>query len=287
MFNQTGNSSAAVVFSTQAGQYYLIKSQLNGQCLDVSKAGGDGSKVIVFKKHGKPNQLWYDHDATGTIRSKCNDLCLEIKGHLLLVKAFESGNPNQQWQRHDKLIRNRLNHNQVIEILNSTTGDVGENNLNNEKNQLWDFEYVPSAGPAPQTVFKRSDEYYIVSEKNGKVLDIIDAPKKDKKSVIPTLVVHNKQYPPPKSQLWYTDELSGFIHSALNDAVFVDLGAVNLVMATYKVHKDYQWKLDGKKIVNGAGLVLDIRGDTDKDGANLCAYKYNGQPNQHWLIIRV
>ena len=58
-------------------------------------------------------------------------------------------------------------------------------------------------------------------------------------------------------------------------------------MATYKVHKEFQWKLDGKKIVNGSGQCLDIRGDNDKDGAELCAYKYKGNANQHWLIVRV
>lgn len=68
----------------------------------------------------------------------------------------------------------------------------------------------------------RSTEFYIVSEKNGKVLDIADVPQKNKKSVICMPVTHTKLYPPPKSQLWYTDELTGFVHSALNDAVFTE-----------------------------------------------------------------
>ena len=51
--------------------------------------------------------------------------------------------------------------------------------------------------------------------------------------------------------------------------------------------KLYQWKFDGKKIVNGKDECLDIRGDINRDGAELCSYKYKGQSNQHWFMVEI
>ena len=66
----------------------MIISKLNGTCLDVSRGSKEpGTKVITYKRNNGPNQLWYDHEATGTIRAKCNDLCIEIRGILTLYKT--------------------------------------------------------------------------------------------------------------------------------------------------------------------------------------------------------
>lgn len=45
-----------------------------------------------------------------------------------------------------------------------------------------------------------------------------------------------------------------------------------------------QWVIDKKKIVNRTGQVLDIRGEKEGKGAELCAFQYKGAPNQHWRI---
>lgn len=42
--------------------------------------------------------------------------------------------------------------------------------------------------------------------------------------------------------------------------------------------------VDGKKIVNGLGECLDIKGDKTDDGASLISYKYKGSANQHWHV---
>lgn len=42
------------------------------------------------------------------------------------------------------------------------------------------------------------------------------------------------------------------------------------------------WKLDGKKLVNGPGEALDIRGEEKKDGAEVISYSYGNKSNQHW-----
>jgi len=60
---------------------YKIVSRLNGFALDVQGANTQpGSKVITYNSHGKDNQLWYDDQMTGTIRSKINGFCLDIEG---------------------------------------------------------------------------------------------------------------------------------------------------------------------------------------------------------------
>lgn len=45
-----------------------------------------------------------------------------------------------------------------------------------------------------------------------------------------------------------------------------------------------QWVTDKKKIVNRVGEVLDIRGEKEGKGAELCSYQYKGAANQHWRI---
>jgi len=64
--------------------YYHIRSRLNGLVLDVeSDNRNPGARIIMWNQ--KPgnfdNQLWYDDFATGTIRSKLNDFCLDWDGN--------------------------------------------------------------------------------------------------------------------------------------------------------------------------------------------------------------
>ena len=63
--------------------YFFIKSDLNQLVLDVD--GGNqapGTKVVPWdKKHqDNDNQLFYEDEATGTIRSKLNQYCLDVQG---------------------------------------------------------------------------------------------------------------------------------------------------------------------------------------------------------------
>ena len=61
--------------------YCLIKNKSSGLALDVSGANTrEGAKIIVWTQHGNENQTWYNDPATGTIRSKMNDYCLDLKG---------------------------------------------------------------------------------------------------------------------------------------------------------------------------------------------------------------
>lgn len=61
--------------------YCLIKNKSSGLALDVSGANTrEGAKIIVWPQHGNENQIWYSDPATGTIRSKMNDYCLDLEG---------------------------------------------------------------------------------------------------------------------------------------------------------------------------------------------------------------
>ena len=55
---------------------------MNGLVLDVKGAeGSPGTEVITWEKgEEKENQLWYEDNHKRTIRTKLNDLCLDIDG---------------------------------------------------------------------------------------------------------------------------------------------------------------------------------------------------------------
>ena len=63
------------------GQCYLIVSKLHGLVLDVE--GGNpapGTRVMPWHKNNQDNQQWYDDPATGTIRNKQSNMCLDVEG---------------------------------------------------------------------------------------------------------------------------------------------------------------------------------------------------------------
>jgi Ricin-type beta-trefoil lectin domain-like len=63
-------------------QYYLIRCRMNGLVLDIEGVNTQpGARVILWTQKGSDNnnQLWYDDPYTGTIRSKLNDFCLDIR----------------------------------------------------------------------------------------------------------------------------------------------------------------------------------------------------------------
>ena len=45
-----------------------------------------------------------------------------------------------------------------------------------------------------------------------------------------------------------------------------------------------QWRLEGNRIVNQAGEVLDIAGRTNRDGAEIISYQDDSGSNQHWRL---
>ena len=276
------------------------------------------SKVTPQEQNGQDNQVFYDDHSTGTIRIKTSNFCLDIEDEKLVVRPFQHGDPNQQWTRADPQIRNKVDSNRVIDIYgeNKDRGaTVGAYKFNGNTNQCWTFEYVGGAAPAggapaafpsqypaypgypsaaagggypaaggypsqvpqqPQNVPKR--EFYIVSEMNGKCLDIAGEDKKSGAKVI----MYEKKKKVEKNQLWYNDN-QGYIRSALNDfALFNTESGQPITMQPYADSPRFQWKFNGKKVTNKLGEVLDISRENDEDGAEVISYKDKKGKNQEW-----
>jgi hypothetical protein len=313
-----------------AHQYYKIKSQLTGFCLEAEGNGFQpNARVVPAKESGQDSQLWYDDPATGTIRNKPSNFCMDIENELLVVRPFQQGDPNQQWVRKEKHIRNRPDENMVLDIFRAKKDEganIGKYKFNGDANQSWTFENVaaPAGGgyPAPgggypaagggypaypgyptqsaggyptqapaggggypgypatgQATQQPRREFRIVSEMNGKVLDI----QAEKKEAGAKVIMYTKHSKPKKNQMWYLDN-QGFIKSSLNDMVFFN-GCVGQEL-TMQVSRDdprSQWAFEGQKIANRAGEVLDICRENDDNGAEVISYKYKNKSNQHWM----
>jgi len=283
---------------------YLIKSKLNGLVLDVMKgATSAGAHVITYTEHGKPNQLWYDDNRNGTICSKQTGFCMDLDGDTLVVRPFEKGDKNQQWERVNNSIRSRQNKDSVLDIYGekkAVGAKVGPYAFSGKPNQMWDFVMVPScpapaeaaAVPASQHVTqptypghgdnqsKGRRDFWIVNERTGRVVDIQGASTSaDAKVILYTKNMAAKE----RNQLWYLDE-HGHIRSALNDFVFHNKESGKKVkMAPHSNNPRSEWTVDGKKIVNRTGECLMVKGDDD-EGAPLCAGHYKGTPQQHWAL---
>jgi len=264
--------------------YYIIKSKLTEFVLDAQGGGKEGHKVIPYDRNDKPNQIWYDDNTTGTIRLKEGNLVMAIKDNQLIVDKYKEGNPDQQWKRHEHYILNRLDNKKAIDIYedNKEKGaKIGSWTFHGKKNQSFDFIFVGGEAPVvgAATHGGPRKEFFIVSEMNGKVLDVAGA-KKDPGAKV---CVYDKHTPNAPNQLWYIDN-SGYIRSALNDLTFVNAKAgYDLKMQVPSGDPRNQWTFHGLKVGNRAGECLDIQGASNSNGADVCSYEYKDQKNQHWI----
>jgi len=263
--------------------YYLIKTKLCDYVLDAQGGGKEGHKVITFDRHGRDNQVFYDDNMTGTIRLKEGHLVLTIKNNELVVDKYKEGNPDQQWARQDKYIRNRVDPNKVLDVMkeNKAKGaTVSCWSYHGKKNQCWDFIFV--GGEAPVTGPSQAGAgrpFYIVSELNGKVLDVAKGDTAEGAKVI----TWDKHEPATPNQLWYTDQ-QGYIRSTLNHMTFSSAKAgEDARMHPASGDPRNQWTFHGLKVGCRAGECLDISGSKDSNGASVCSYEYKNQKNQHWV----
>jgi hypothetical protein len=263
--------------------YYVIKTKLSDYVLDAEGGGKEGHRVITFDRHGQDNQVWYDDPLTGTIRLKAGNLVLAIKNNELCVEKYKEGNPDQQWVRHDQYIRNRVDPNKVLDVYegNKNKGaKIGAWSYHGNKNQSWEFIFV--GGEAPVTGASQvgaGRQFYIVSEMNGKVLDISGGSTSEGAKV----VMWDKHSPPAPNQLWYIDP-SGYIRSSLNHMTFCSGKAgEDLRMQPASGDPRNQWTFHGVKLGSRAGECLDISGGGDSNGTSVCSFAYKDQKNQHWI----
>lgn len=295
-------------YPPSGGAAYLIISQMHNLAMDIEGGNAQpGAKVACYSKHGGVNQQFYDDPATGTIRSKLNGFCLDIEGDgNLRMMPFQQGDPNQQWFRDQNYIRNRTN-NKVLDVFNQdrTPGaKIGMWDANNGANQHWNFEPVGGGAVPPATQYTgypggqqatypqpyqppqqsvQRQNYVIVSEMNGKVLDVEGGNTNPGAHVI----VWDRHVPPTKNQTFYTDP-QGFLRSALNDFALDGAGGQQVSLQPFNGGANQQWVIEGNTVRNRSnGEVLDISGGSQHNGAKVLSYRQGTGNNQRWRFDRV
>jgi len=258
----------------QKGKYFLIVSKLNGKVFDIRGAALNGD-VILWDKHGRDNQVWFQEPITGTIRSKLNpEFCLDINGaNRLYVNHYQPGDRNQQWfyNKRREVIENRADPNRVLDVANNSR-DQGAGvcawNFHGHDNQQFKLEYLPSR------------YFFIKSNLNGKVLDVEGGRGRPGARVI---VWHQKEGR-ADNQLWFEDRF-GNIRSKLDDDLVLDARNGGLHLSKFEEGQSrLYWALHGNRIVNvhNHNEVLDIKGNNRDDGAEVVAWQSHGGANQQW-----
>jgi hypothetical protein len=250
--------------------------------LDIEGASRNpGAHVILWslKSSDNDNQLWYDDFATGTIRSKMHDFCLDFEGDTLVVKPYNPNNLNQQLERAEPFLRSRLLPDRVLDVAGGNK-QPGARVIIYQKhgglNQCFDVQFI---APQPAAVTSRP-QFHIVSEMNCKVLDI----KGDNATSGAQVIMFPKKGSKCPNQLWYFDE-QGVIRSALNNfALEARTDGAKATMMPFTGDPHQRWMLCGNKIMKNQIECLDIRGGSNKDGADVISWRYQGSANQHWRL---
>lgn len=259
------------------GKYFVILNKPTGLVLDI-KGGSHspGTPVLMWNRHGGDNQVWYEEPVTGTIRSKLNNLCLDINGsNKLIVNNYQPGDSNQQWHynKKRKTIENRANPNKVLDIAGenkSAGGEVCMWDHHGRDNQQWKID------PLPVKYF------FIKSKLNGKVLDI-EGGSKDKGARV---IMFQQKGHDSSNQLWFED-CYGNIRSKHNEKLCLDASSGTLHTGEFETGRPRVfWCIQGNKIVNrhDPNEVLDIKEGSHADCAPLCAWKFHGGNNQLWTF---
>jgi hypothetical protein len=258
------------------GKYFIIISKHSGFALDIR--GGQahaGTDVIVWSKHGRDNQQWFEEPVTGTIRSKLNpDLCLDINGsNHLYLNHHQPGDPNQQWRynKQREVIENRLDANRVLDVANASKESgaaVCAWRYHGNDNQKWKIENLPPR------------YFFIKSHLNGKVLDI----ERGSKSPGTKVIMYQQKGGHHDNQLWFEDRF-GNIRSKLDHNLVLDATDGTLRVNKFEDgHKRRFWAVQGDRIVNvhNHQEVLDVKGNNQDNGAEVCAWNFHGKSNQKW-----
>jgi len=126
---------------------FFIKSQMNGKVMDVEEASTDaGTKVIMYDQNSDApdNQLFYE-DKYGMIHSKLNDFVLDFDDGKIRVNPYDPMKDSQQWVISGDTIRHKVNHNQVIDIIDEDSWNgayLCGYDFHGKSNQLWNIEYI-------------------------------------------------------------------------------------------------------------------------------------------------
>jgi len=258
------------------GPHFYIKSYMNGYCLDVEGNSTDpGAKVVLY--HAKPvdeadNQLWYMDAHTLTIRNVMTDFCLEIDDNGR-VNPYDEGNPGQMWAVAGDFLLNLEDGGKVLDVVGESSdlcADICSWERHGKVNQRWYFEHVPRK------------HFRIVSRLNeDKVLDISG----NDDSAGAEVIIYDKNDEPVDNQLWFCDR-SGLIRSKLNGFVLDGSdGDIKMQECERSCH-DQGFVFSNGRMLNlhRQNRVVDIKGNSDDNGTNICEWDFHGGDNQLWRL---
>jgi len=259
------------------GKFFYMRSQLSDKVLDIRGSSSDpGTEVCLWDEHGGDNQLWYVDHIRGVIRSKLNDMVLEVEmqSNRLIINEYQELNPfNQVWCLGEERVQHRHFRDRVFDVVASNDDNGAEVCTwawHEGDNQKWTFDY-------------QEPEYFmIVSALNDKCVDV-KAGNFEEGTKIITWEKHGGD-----NQQWYEDK-HGVIRSKVGDFA-LDLAkeaghAVRL--GEFKIGLPRtMWGFDGETMVNFArrDVCLDIKNCEDCDGAKIIAWEYHGNDNQRWQL---
>jgi len=136
--------------------------------------------------------------------------------------------------------------------------------------------------PPPAAAVPARRPFLIVSQMNGKVLDIQGGNAMPGARVI--MWFRKMEYSP--NQLWYLDP-SGIIRSMLNDFA-LECGAQGAMLCVQPFNGGarQQWVFQGNRVVNRMypSECIDIARAENRDGADVIGWPYKGSMNQHWTL---
>eukprot|EP01103_Thecamoeba_quadrilineata_P007209 TRINITY_DN16_c0_g2_i1.p1 TRINITY_DN16_c0_g2~~TRINITY_DN16_c0_g2_i1.p1 ORF type:complete len:142 (-),score=32.57 TRINITY_DN16_c0_g2_i1:33-458(-) len=134
--------------------------------------------------------------------------------------------------------------------------------------------------------------HYVKCHDTGFVLDVENGTLKSGSRII---LWNQKHGADAQNQKWIIDD-HGFIHVQGHDNLVLDVkgggGKGTEVILWEKKQNDnanQKWKIEGHNIVSKAtGLVLDVEGDSHKQGAHLIIYekKHNDNDNQKFSFVK-
>jgi len=259
------------------GRYFFIRSRMSSKVLDVKGNGMDpGTEVVMWTKkdENNDNQLWYEDHVTGTIRSKMNDMCLELLDESTVVlNPYDRNRDGQKWMIGGDRIQMKGNPKKVLDIIGNDCDDGADLcawDFKYTPNQLWYFEFEPV------------HYFYLVSRLNGKVLDVKGAERDPGGEVI----MWEKKDDARVNQMWYISR-DGLIRSKLNGFVLDSSEDDLITMQPYDPSSEKQgFSLSDGRIanLNDQDYVIDIKGSNNDNGAAIVAWEYKGSDNQLWDI---
>jgi len=231
-----------------------------GKVLDVS--GGSlvpGAKVIQYARHGGANQKWEFHN-DGTIRVAGTILCLDIEGCSRSQKANlvvnpQNGQDSQKWK-----------------IVTNESGGCCNNNSGGQSSTS------PTYNP-------RGEHYFLVSDLNGLVLDVMGNSTADRTGLHmwTKTGAANQKFSFQNGMIFcghsgkVLDVEGGNLKSGANVMQFPPHGGPN---QKWEIHKD------GTIRVAGTDLCLDIQGEVPDKGQRIHIWGHHGRANQRWRLVK-